>query len=730
LLGYNLNFVPTPANINKKEILEDVKKFNRKIKLKAHFETSLPEGNLYFKNESNWTPNNVHHTVKTFTDDFTNRVTQSINKDGQNVSSNRKNLSKNETKALNDLKNREDIIISKADKGGACVIMDVDNYISEADRQLKDERFYRKVDENPTSLHAALVDNAIDDLKQKGLLEEKMANQLKTSNPKTPRLYLLPKIHKPGNPGRPVVSSIGCHTEKISQFVDHHLQSLNQNLPSHVKDTTDFLRKLNEIPEIPDDSILVTMDVRSLYTNVPNDEGIEAVKSFLQKRNRPGDGALARIIATLLRLILTLNNFVFNDQNYIQVNGASMGTKCAPTYASLFMGKFEETYIIPKIRNSIMMYVRYIDDIFLIWKGSEEDLNKFLIEINEVHHSIKFDHELSRKSVNFLDCKVSLTGNRLSSAVFTKPTDRKSYLHAKSYHPKSTKEAIAYGQATRIRRICTDDKDFWEAADKLRNDLVKRGYRDDQITKEIQRAAAKDRNELMVYKERERNNRTPLVVTFNRRLPRLKELIDESWSILGINEPISRKFTEKPLICYRRNPNLREILGQNRISDNRVVKRKPETTGGCSPCRARPDTKCCNHVVRTKTFTDRLKKKHYSIRQKLGCKSKDALYLAWCDRCNDKQYVGKVESQKAHRRINKHRNDSKKEGSIGIDLHFREPNHSFDDFRIIIIEEITSKNMTREQIRHTLLKREDFWISKLNTLEPHGFNDKLNFTNA
>ena len=377
-----------------------------------------------------------------------------------------------------------------------------------------------------------------------------------------------------------------------------------------------------------------------------------------------------------------------------------------------------------------MMYVRYIDDIFLIWKGSKEDLEKFLSEINEVHQSIKFDHELSKESVNFLDCKVSLSGKKVSTAVFTKPTDRKSYLHARSYHPSSTKEAIAYGQALRLKRICTNEKDFWEAADRLRTDLVKRGYKKDQISKEIERAATKNRNELLTYKERERNTRTPLVVTYNRKLPRIQELVDESWDILKINESIGQKFSEKPMICYRRNQNLREILGQNRISNNRVVKRRPETTGGCSPCRARPDTKCCNHVVQTKTFTDKLKRRQYTIRQKLNCKSKDALYLAWCDRCNAKQYVGKVESQKAHRRINKHWNDAKKDGSIGIDQHFRGPNHTFDDFRMIIIEEITNRNMTREQIRQTLLKWEDFWITKLNTLEPHGFNEKLNFPNA
>ena len=89
---------------------------------------------------------------------------------------------------MNDLKERRDIVITKADKGGAVVISNVDEYIQEANRQLSNQRFYKKVDENPTSLHAALVENAIDGLKLQGHLDKKMANQLKPNNPKTPRL--------------------------------------------------------------------------------------------------------------------------------------------------------------------------------------------------------------------------------------------------------------------------------------------------------------------------------------------------------------------------------------------------------------------------------------------------------------------------------------------------------------------------------------------------------------
>ena len=72
-------------------------------------------------------------------------------------------------------------------------------------------------------------------------------------------------------------------------------------------------------------------------------------------------------------LILTLNNFKSNDQHFIQINAVSMGTKCTPTYATLFMGKFEGTHILPSNKENILQNSRYIDDIFFIWFGSQED---------------------------------------------------------------------------------------------------------------------------------------------------------------------------------------------------------------------------------------------------------------------------------------------------------------------------------------------------------------------
>ena len=96
------------------------------------------------------------------------------------------------------------------------------------------------------------------------------------------RFYILPKIQKnKDNPrGRPIVSATSHPTEHISQFVDAHLNPLVPELPSYIKDTTHFLRKLDDLKELPPGSLLVTLDVSSLYTNIPHKEGIEACRKL------------------------------------------------------------------------------------------------------------------------------------------------------------------------------------------------------------------------------------------------------------------------------------------------------------------------------------------------------------------------------------------------------------------------------------------------------------------
>ena len=163
-----------------------------------------------------------------------------------------------------------------------------------------------------------------------------------------------------------------------------------KELRSYVKDSTDFIQKIN--------------NVRFPYTNIPNNEGIKAVETTLNSKT-----IAIRIITTFLLLVLTLDNFIFNCQNYLQIEGCAMETKCAPSYANTFMGIFEEKFIYPLINNMIRLYLRFINDIFIIWTGTLDQLLEFKQQVNEVHPSIKFDFKFSNKEVNFLDTAVYKT---------------------------------------------------------------------------------------------------------------------------------------------------------------------------------------------------------------------------------------------------------------------------------------------------------------------------------
>jgi hypothetical protein len=157
----------------------------------------------------------------------------------------------------------------------------------------------------------------------RGHLDKKTMDYLTPEDPKPGRFYLLPKIHKENNPGRPIVSVNDHPTEKISEFIDFHLRPFVEILPSYIKDTNDYLKKMENL-NIPENTTFVTMDVTSLYTNIPHDDGIAACSKIWEQRTdqEPPTECLVEI----LRLVLKNNNFNFDGNHYLQLNGTAMGT--------------------------------------------------------------------------------------------------------------------------------------------------------------------------------------------------------------------------------------------------------------------------------------------------------------------------------------------------------------------------------------------------------------------
>ena len=107
------------------------------------------------------------------------------------------------------------------------------------------------------------------------------------------------------------------------------------------------------------------VNVKSLYTSIPNNEGIKAVKESYEKYKEKT--VSAKVIITFISLILKLNNIVFNCTLYLQTMGCALGTICAPSYTNIFMANFEGKHI-------SLLCLRYIDGLFMIWKGTKVEL--------------------------------------------------------------------------------------------------------------------------------------------------------------------------------------------------------------------------------------------------------------------------------------------------------------------------------------------------------------------
>ena len=127
--------------------------------------------------------------------------------------------------------------------------MDVNDYIREAKCQLNKPGNYKVKD--PTTTNNDLINQAIDRFTKEQLINYNFADGLKNPSPRTLQFYISPKIHKEGNPGCPVVSSISCHTANISGYVEYHLQPIVKQIPSYVKDTNNFISKINAVKSVP-----------------------------------------------------------------------------------------------------------------------------------------------------------------------------------------------------------------------------------------------------------------------------------------------------------------------------------------------------------------------------------------------------------------------------------------------------------------------------------------------
>ena len=224
-----------------------------------------------------------------------------------------------------------------------------------------------------------------------------------------------------------------------------------------------------------------------------------------------------------------------NYNHYLQTLGIAICTKIAPAYVNLFIDRLERQLILDA-HIKPYLWLRYIDDIFMVWTGSEEELSEFLNYINKAHATIKFTWTWSRERVNYLDVQVINTKGQIETDLYTKPTDKHQFLSCTSCHSRGCKQGIQYAQALRLRRIRSTNDAFERRAKELTKYLVSRGYRGRFVPHQIRRAKSKTRKEALTPASQKATARVPMVVTYLPTLPNIGHILRELQPLLHCSD--------------------------------------------------------------------------------------------------------------------------------------------------------------------------------------------------
>ncbi|KAG9466758.1 hypothetical protein GDO78_016168 [Eleutherodactylus coqui] len=130
------------------------------------------------------------------------------------------------------------------------------------------------------------------------------------------------------------------------------------------------------------ETLLVTLDVESLYSSIPHIGGIQATQFFLEQRGLQFSQHSHHVLE-FLSFVLTHNYFLFDTKYFHQLRGTAMGTSCAPSYANLYLGWWEEKFVYTNSEwsDKIILWLRFIDDILILWGG----VPKHLFKVSSIH---------------------------------------------------------------------------------------------------------------------------------------------------------------------------------------------------------------------------------------------------------------------------------------------------------------------------------------------------------
>lgn len=507
LLGLGLKFIPTPKQSNNYRFLHarTFEKLRRSLHLKFHFADAPIDSDynprIYI--QSSWTP--PHWTfpsqqLNPRLDDFEAAMKKLFKpKRGKT------NLLPHQRRALDFLQTQNDLLVVPTDKNLGPAIIERDRYIRLImSDHLHNTATYKRL--NPHEQQHAQQSIA-DHLKQwikthKNELSKSdlssLRIHLKNNVQPFARFYGILKAHKAaeGRPlsTRPIVSCPGSLLYPIGAWLDVQLQKPAQQQRTYIKNSYHLKQLLLEMDIPVLRARLFTADAVSMYTNIPTNQAIRRISTYL--RQHPNFDIPVEASIDALRLVMKNNIFTFGDMVFKQKTGTAMGTPPACAYAVLYYAVHEDP--VADRYNEIILMKRFIDDMIGIWVSNPDPVldqqhwEAFQRDLNEPNG---LQWEVSERShqVNFMDLTISLHEGKITTTLYEKPLNLHLYIPPTSAHPPGLLPGVVYGTLFRIQTLCSDPADKLQRTRTFFRRLLLRGYQSSQLLplfkKAIERAA-------------------------------------------------------------------------------------------------------------------------------------------------------------------------------------------------------------------------------------------------
>ena len=398
-------------------------------------------------------------------------------------------LRKEHFAAVRALRENQQILVTRPDKGTCTVVLDRSSYYRRIENEILSDTT-KFVDLGPKNIvpFTKKIENPIrerlKELNDKRIIPEALYHTLRPVGSQIPRLYGLPKIHKENCPFRPILSMSNSPHERLAKWLLKCIKPAEDFYTKFcVKDSFSFAKEVHQMSNTLSHAVMTSFDVCSLFTNVPVKEAITITSNYLYEHdNHPNISQ--QVFEELMERVTIGVEFLFGRKVYKQIDGVAMGSPLGPALANIFLGYYED--ILFRSVKPPLYYRRYVDDTFVMFE-SKSDASTFHDRLNELHASLQFTSETEVDGkLPFLDVLVTRQENQLITSVYRKKTYTGQYMQWNSFCPTQRKVGLIHTLTLRALSICSPCQIDREL-NNIKSILLKNGYPEDIIDINIAR---------------------------------------------------------------------------------------------------------------------------------------------------------------------------------------------------------------------------------------------------